>query len=233
MTTEHPAGSNVAQPSETDWKFRIYADPSVFHGCEDEKIEQVRKPSRRLLEDFHAGRATLVTSPQVARALRTAPEAVRVWLRNVPEENCETVDVSDEAETLADEYLGARALVPEQRGDALHVAAASVAGAMALATWKGGELEGEHSGRAINEVNERLGYSVIDIRAPGLIAEGDDNSPNAKEFDCVKSMRKVRNQIYEETKHMSSEEFVQWLNSRRPTNPELAELWDRAKPSAG
>ena len=82
MTTERPAGSSVAEPSEVCLKFRIYADPSVFHGCEDEQIEQVRKPSRRLFEDFHAGRATLVTSPLVARALRTAPKPVRGWLRS-------------------------------------------------------------------------------------------------------------------------------------------------------
>ena len=202
----------------------------MFHGCEDKRIEQVQKPSRRLFEDFHAGRSTLVTSPLIARALRTAPAAVRAWLRGVPEENLEAVEVPDEAATLADEYLAAGALAPEQRADALHVAVASIAGAMALASWKGGELESRRCVRAINEVNDRRGYPVIDVRDPGLIAEGDDDSPNAKEFDCVKWTRKVRNQIYEETKHMSWEEYRQWLRRRRPTHAKLAELWDKAIP---
>ena len=57
-----PAGSTVSAPEEPFWKPRIYADPSVFRGCEDE-VEIRRKASRRLFEDFRAGRATLVTSP--------------------------------------------------------------------------------------------------------------------------------------------------------------------------
>ena len=36
MTTERPAMSSVAEPSDPYWKLRICADPSVFSGCEDE-----------------------------------------------------------------------------------------------------------------------------------------------------------------------------------------------------
>lgn len=74
----------------------------MFHGCEDERIEQVRKPSRRLFEDFHAGRSTLVTSPVIARALRTAPKAVCAWLRSVPEENLEAVEAVRHREEITD-----------------------------------------------------------------------------------------------------------------------------------
>ena len=227
MTTESPASSREADPNEADWPFRIYAHPSVFHGCEDDDEDHVRKPSRRLLEDFHAGRATLVTSPLVARALRTAPEVVRAWLRDVPEKNRETVEVSDAAETLADAYLAAEALAPERRGDALHVAVASVAGVCVHTSWKVGELESVRRVRAITDVNERLGYLAINIVNPGFIAEGDDDSPNAKEFRWMKWLRKVRNQFYEETRHMSPEEYRQRLR-RRPTDPGLAKMRDRA-----
>ena len=105
MTTERLAGSNVAEPTEADRMFRVYANPSVLHGCEDEKIEPIRKPSQRRFEDSRAGRATLVTSPLIARALRTAPEAVRAWLRRVPEKNLEGVEVPDEAEAWSDVRL--------------------------------------------------------------------------------------------------------------------------------
>ena len=39
-------------------------------------------------------------------------------------------------------------------------------------------------------------------------------------FDCIRFVREARARIHEETKHMTAEEFVQWLRSRRPTNPE-------------
>lgn len=38
-------------------------------------------------------------------------------------------------------------------------------------------------------------------------------------FDCIRFVREVRARIHEETKHMTADEFVQWLRSRRPTNP--------------
>lgn len=48
-----------------------------------------------------------------------------------------------------------------------------------------------------------------------------------EKFDCLRFVREARARIHEETKHMSAEEFVQWLPSRRPTNPKLAALKDR------
>lgn len=54
-----------------------------------------------------------------------------------------------------------------------------------------------------------------------------------KSFDCVQWTRNVRNRMYEETKHMSPEERVEWYRSRRPTNPGLARMWDNAKPPPG
>lgn len=47
-------------------------------------------------------------------------------------------------------------------------------------------------------------------------------------FDCIRFVREARARIHEETKHMTAEEFVQWLRSRRPTNPELAAMKDRS-----
>ena len=48
-----------------------------------------------------------------------------------------------------------------------------------------------------------------------------------KDFDCVKWTREVRDRIYEETKHMTLAEYLQWLESRRPTPGVLAKLRDR------
>ena len=47
-------------------------------------------------------------------------------------------------------------------------------------------------------------------------------------FDCMRFVREARARIHEEAKHMTADEFVQWLRSRRPTNPELAAMKDRS-----
>lgn len=54
-----------------------------------------------------------------------------------------------------------------------------------------------------------------------------------KSFDCVKWTRERRNQMYEETRDMSPAERRRWSESRRPTDPLLAELYDRARPPSG
>lgn len=217
-----PAGAAMAEQHILNRRRRIFADASVIRGCEDERFQG---PSRQLFKEFRTGRSTLVTSQRITRALRTAPDAVRAWMRGVPEENVETVEVSHEAETLADAYLTADALPAERPGDALHVAVASIAGVDAIASWKGGQLEGLERLGAFNEINERLGYPRVNIYDPRALCDWDP--PPKKGFDCIRFVREARARIHEETKHMSSEEFVEWLHSRRPTDPKLAALKDR------
>ena len=37
-----------------------------------------------------------------------------------------------------------------------------------------------------------------------------------KKFDCVKMMRDIRDQVYQETKNLSGEEFIQKLKKEVP-----------------
>ena len=53
-----------------------------------------------------------------------------------------------------------------------------------------------------------------------------------KEFDCVASMRKIRDQISTEIGGMSDEELSRWLKSRQYSDPVVRRLADRAERSA-
>ena len=44
-----------------------------------------------------------------------------------------------------------------------------------------------------------------------------------KKFDCVEFMRDARRRIYEETKHLSGEEFDEYWRKYRESDP----LWQR------
>ena len=56
----------------------------------------------------------------------------------------------------------------------------------------------------------------------------------AKQFDCVKWTREVRDRIYGETRDMTQEERRQWSEARIRTDPILARLYDRRRaPKAG
>ena len=55
---------------------------------------------------------------------------------------------------------------------------------------------------------------------------------SAKSFDVMKWLRATRADIDEETKNMSIEERMEW-ESRQPTDPVLAKLFDRRKTPEG
>ena len=63
----------------------------------------------------------------------------------------------------------------------------------------------------------------------------------SKTFDCVESMRQARDKLSAEIEGMSYDELVQWLRSRRYTDPLLQHLAEKAaqqgdaanRPSAG
>ncbi len=52
----------------------------------------------------------------------------------------------------------------------------------------------------------------------------------AERFDCIRFVREVRDRKYEITKDMSPEEYRRWMDTRRPTDPKLAALWDEMRP---
>ncbi len=52
--------------------------------------------------------------------------------------------------------------------------------------------------------------------------------PKSKTFDCIAYKRKVQEQIYEETKHMTSDEQIQYFR-RRAEEGSLAEWWRNVK----
>jgi len=54
---------------------------------------------------------------------------------------------------------------------------------------------------------------------------------NRKTFDCVEMKRRIQEQIYEETKGMSTEEIVAYFHQRVEKGP-FADLWKRSALSA-
>ena len=54
------------------------------------------------------------------------------------------------------------------------------------------------------------------------------NRRTDKTFDCVQSMRRIRDEISAEIADMSYDELAQWLRSHRYADPFLQRLADRA-----
>ena len=67
------------------------------------------------------------------------------------------------------------------------------------------------------------------------------SKPTAKTFDCVQSMREIRDRLSAEISDMSYDELSRWLRSHRYSDPFLQRLAEKAarqadaadRPSAG
>ena len=156
-------GLLVREPMPAYGKLRVYADTSVIGGCEDDEF---RGPSRRLIDQCARGEMTLVVSSVTERELATAPRAVREVigaLGDLPE----VIDAAtDEIRNLADRYIESGALPKGMRSDALHIAAATVAGVDVLASWNFRHMVNLWRIRQYSEVNRRMGYPPVEIRTP-------------------------------------------------------------------
>ena len=128
--------------------------------------DEFREPSRRLIERCARGEVTLVVSAVTARELRGAPRAVREVLPSIDPGHFERIEVTREVEILASKYIEKGALGEMMRADALHIAAATVAGVDVLASWNFRHMVNLSRIRQYNEVNRAMGYPPVDIRSP-------------------------------------------------------------------
>jgi len=53
-------------------------------------------------------------------------------------------------------------------------------------------------------------------------------NPKRKAFDCVQSMRQIRDRLSKEIENMNHDELMLWLRSHRYSNPLLQRLAERA-----
>ena len=151
-------------------RIRVYVDTSVFGGSEDEEFA---KPSRAFFDRVGRGDFVVLVSAQTLGELARAPQAVRAVWRGLPPEMVEEAPIGAEVVELAESYIRAGVLGQASEGDALHVAAATVAGADLILSWNFSHIVNFDRIRGFNSVNMRFGYRTMTILSPLEVAYGD------------------------------------------------------------
>ena len=119
------------------------------------------------------GDYVLLVSADSLRELAKAPHAVKQLWESLPPEFVEEVHVTDGVKALAQEYMRARVLGPGSRSDALHVAAATVAGADLILSWNFRHLVNFNRINGFNGVNVMNGYRSMTILSPWEVGDDD------------------------------------------------------------
>jgi hypothetical protein len=149
---------------------RVYVDTSVFGGILDEEFAAA---TGRFFDRVGRGEFSLIVSTSVLAELRNAPQAVRDEFGRIT--GITTVQVDEDAEKLADAYVAAGVLGKASRTDALHVAAATVAGADLIVSWNFKHIVNYNRIRRYNAVNVLNGYRSLEIRSPAEVAYDDQS----------------------------------------------------------
>ena len=144
-------------------RLRIYINTSVIGGCLDEEFKDA---SKILIDKFKRGEMTAVISELTMLELRNAPQKVQDILKEIPEENIEHVELTEEAVNLAHRYISERVIGEGKLVDAEHIAIATINRVDVLVSWNFRHVVNLQKIRGYNSVNLKYGYPLLEIRSP-------------------------------------------------------------------
>ncbi len=151
-------------------KIRVYVYTSVFGGTHDKEFAEA---TRAFFDGVSQGKYVLLISEETIRELFDAPAAVRSLLEKLSDDALEHVVIDDEVKELAEKYVQGGVLGPASASDALHVAAASVAGAELILSWNFKHIVNFSRIKGFNGVNVMNGYPMMTILSPLEVVYND------------------------------------------------------------
>lgn len=148
-------------------KASIYVDTSVpnhyFADDTPERMEVTKHFFGALKEKQDV--CQIFISEIVLREIEKAPVAKREQLLNLLKGSV-ILEVTEECERLAQEYIKAKIIPPRSEADAIHIATASVYNVELLVSWNFEHIVNIRTRKQANAVNELMGYSRIEIITP-------------------------------------------------------------------
>lgn len=150
---------------------RIYLDTSVFGGYFDREFELWTKI---LFNKINQSEYKIIYSRLTDIELTPAPEKVKELVKNIPKSQIEFLEISDEANFLADQYLKENVVGKTSRADCVHIALATLTNADILVSWNFKHIVNVNRIRGYNSVNYKLGHKILEIRIPREILEYED-----------------------------------------------------------
>ncbi len=153
-------------------QIRVYADTSVFGGAQDEEFKE---NSLNFFNKVTNGEFIVLLSTETLRELSGSPKEVQSVMLNLPDSSIEEVPIDDEVRDLANEYIAAEVLGQASFSDALHVSAATVAGADLILSWNFRHIVNFNRIRGFNSVNIRFGYRTMTILSPKEVSDENES----------------------------------------------------------
>ncbi|MFH1004498.1 MAG: PIN domain-containing protein [Bacteroidota bacterium] len=144
-------------------KQRIYVDTSVIGGYFDKEFADA---TQQLFDLVRKGEIVIVYSEITEDELFDAPKNVRIFFNELPKSQLEIVELTEQANQLADTYISEKVVGKTNRSDCLHIALATINKVDILVSWNFKHIVNIGKIRGYNSVNLKLGYPTLEIRTP-------------------------------------------------------------------
>jgi len=151
---------------------RIYIDTSIVGGFFDKEFE---KETKLLFKRLEEEEVVFLLSDVLKKELLQAPPHVKNLLQQYEKQCFEHVELTKEAEILANCYIAEKVIGQASLEDCQHIAIATVNKVDILASWNFKHIVNITRIRGYNSVNMKKGYAILEIRNPKeLIDYGND-----------------------------------------------------------
>ena len=128
--------------------------------------KEFQNASRQLIDKFKQGEMIAVISELTTLELKDAPQEVRDIIREIPEENIDYEELTEEAVNLARKYIVEGVIGEGKLVDAEHIAIATLNRVDVLVSWNFRHIVNLSKIRGYNSVNLKYGYPLLEIRSP-------------------------------------------------------------------
>ncbi len=153
---------------------RVYIDTSVVGGQFDKEFSADTIP---FFDSVINGQLIIVVSDLLEAELLRAPQHVKDFLVTLPANQIERIRLTQDAATLADQYILAKVVGQTSRADCQHIAMATLVKVDVLASWNFKHIVNLDKIRGYNGINYQFGHNIIEIRTPKeIINNENDNS---------------------------------------------------------
>jgi hypothetical protein len=144
-------------------KPRLYFDTSVFGGIYDIEFQQ---ETELLFEMIKNGEIICVYSDLCEYELENAPEKVKNNFLSLDKSQTEFVEITEEINQLAEEYINEKVVGETSIDDCRHIACATINKVDYLISWNFKHIVNVFRIRGYNAINIKNGHIQLDIRSP-------------------------------------------------------------------
>ena len=144
-------------------KPKLYFDTSVFGGIYDIEFQQ---ETELLFEMVKNGEIICVYSDLCEYELENAPENVKNHFLSLDKNQTEFVEITEEINQLAKEYISEKVVGETSIDDCRHIACATINKVDYLISWNFKHIVNVFRIRRYNAINIKNGHIQLDIRSP-------------------------------------------------------------------